>query len=514
MNRRQLIRTALATGLVAATRTGAAAPATVKFRDDPFTLGIASGEPTSDRIVLWTRLAPEPLAPLGGLSAPFIPVDWVLATDERCANVVRSGTAYATPDWAYSVHIELVRLDPGRTYWYRFTAGGVQSPIGRTRMAPAPGAAVDRLRFAVASCQQYEHGYYGAYRHMLDDDLDFIVHVGDYIYEESWGVAPFVRQHPQREVYTLDDYRAQYALYKQDPDLRAAHAAHPWFVTWDDHEVENDYATDHSVNGDDPVWFHERRAAAYRAYYEHQPLPRRAVPFGAGLRLHTGVRFGDLANLILLDTRQYRSVRLCPRPPGSSKVLADCRAGESPADSMLGARQENWLDYQLATSRARWNLLAQSVVMSYIDEESGPQRRYWTDSWNGYSAARQRLLDTLTRNEATNPVILSGDIHSFLVGGIRARPDDRTTNLLASEFVTSSISSQGLPESHIAALRQANPDLAFGTSAHRGYLRLALTPKRLEADLVAMERTDTRDTPRRTLASFVVEDGVAGPLRA
>ncbi|MBV6418195.1 MAG: Alkaline phosphatase D [Steroidobacteraceae bacterium] len=514
MNRRQLIRTALATGLLATTRTRAAGAAPTKFRDDPFTLGIASGEPTADRVVLWTRLAPEPLAPLGGLTAPFIPVDWVLAEDERLQKVVRSGTAYATPDWAYSIHVEIIRLDPGRTYWYRFTAGGVQSPIGRTRTAPAAGAALDRLRFAVASCQQYEHGYYGAYRHMLDDDLDFIVHVGDYIYEESWGVAPFVRQHPQREVYTLDDYRAQYALYKQDPDLRAAHAAYPWFVTWDDHEVENDHAGDHSINGDDPAWFHERRAAAYRAYYEHQPLPRRAMPFGAGLRLHTGVRFGDLANLILLDTRQYRSVWRCPPPPERYKVLADCRTRGSDGETMLGERQERWFDTQLATNRTRWSFVAQGVVMSHIDEQPGPGRRYWPDAWNGYPAARQRLLDTFTRRETTNPVILSGDIHSFLVGGINATSDDLSTRMLASEFVTTSISSQGMPEERIEGFRRENPNLLFGTSASRGYLRLALTPKRLETDLVAMERTDTRDTARKTLATFVVEDGVAGPVRA
>lgn len=512
VNRRQLIQRTLATGLLAATR--ARADAQEKFRDDPFTLGIASGYPTPNGIVLWTRLAPQPLAPLGGLTAPFIPVDWVLAADERLEQVVRSGTAYATPDWAYSIHVELTRLDPGRPYWYRFTAGGAQSPIGRTRTAPAARAPLDRLRIAVASCQQYEHGYYGAYRHMLDDELDFIVHLGDYIYEESWGVPPLVRQHPQREVYTLDDYRTQYALYKQDPDLRAAHAAYPWFVTWDDHEVENDYAADSSINGDDPAWFHERRAAAYRAYYEHLPLPRSAVPFGASLQLYTGADFGDLANLTLLDTRQYRSARLCPPPPGGRKEPMKCPALENDPGSMLGARQEGWLDGRLATGRARWNLLAQGVVMSHIDEQIGPGRRYWTDSWNGYPASRQRLLDALARHSTPNPVVLGGDIHTFLVGSVNAKPDDLATKVVASEFVTTSISSQGLAESRIDDYKRGNPNLLFGTSAYRGYLRLALTPQRLETDLVAMERTDTRDTPRKTLAKFVVEDGVAGPVKA
>lgn len=514
INRRQLIRGTLAAGIAAAARTRTARAAPVKFRDDPFTLGIASGYPTEDRIVLWTRLAPQPLAPLGGLTLPYVPVDWVLTTDERLEHVVRSGTAWATPDWAYSIHVELTRLDPGRPYWYRFTAGGAGSPIGRTHTTPAAGAPLDRLRFAVACCQQYEQGYYGAYRHMLGDELDFIVHVGDYIYEESWGVPPLVRQHPQREVYTLDDYRAQFALYKQDPDLRAAHAAYPWFVTWDDHEVENDYAADVSVNDDDPAWFHERRAAAYRAYYEHMPLPRSAVPFGASLRLHTGVDFGDLASLVMLDTRQYRTPRPCaPLRLGPADV-DPCPALAHDPGSMLGARQESWLDGRLARGRGKWNLLAQSMAMGSIDEQVGPGRRYWAESWNDYPASRQRLLDALARHRTPNPVVLSGDLHSFLVGSLDARPGDPAAPKAAAEFVCTSISSQGISESRIEAYRRENPGLIYGTSAYRGYLRLDLTPQRLQADLMAMERIDTRDTPRRMLAQFVVEDGVAGPVPA
>lgn len=377
----------LATGLLGATRARAAESARETFRDDPFTLGIASGYPTASGVVLWTRLAPKPLAPLGGLTAPHVPVDWVLATDEKFTRVVRSGTVYATPDWAYSVHVELTRLEPARLYWYRFTAGGVRSPVGRTRTAPAAGAPQDRLRFAVASCQQYEHGYYGAYRHMLADD---------------------------------------------------------------------------------PDWFRARRAAAYRAYYEHMP------------------------------------------PPGGRKEPMDCPALGHDAGSMLGARQEAWLDRGLGQGRARWNLLAQGVVMSHIDERAGPGRRYWTDSWNGYPASRQRLLDALVRHRTPNPVCLSGDLHTFLVGGIHATPDDLTTAVVATEFVTSSISSQGLSEARIDALRKENPNLVFGTSACRGYLRCEITPQRLAADPVAMERTDVRDASRRTLAAFVVEDGAPG----
>jgi alkaline phosphatase D len=485
----------------------------LRFSKDPFTLGVASGYPTPDGVVLWTRLAPEPLAPGGGVDAPVVPVDWQLATDERFANVVRSGTEYATADWAHSVHVELIRLEPAREYWYRFTAGGVQSPVGRTRTAPAAGTSLPRLRFTVTSCQQYEHGYYTAYRYMLADELDFIVNVGDYIYEQSWGVPPFVRQHPMREAYTLDQYRTIYGLYKSDPDLKAAHAAYPWFVTWDDHEVDNDYAADVSENDDDPQWFRARREAAYRAYYEHMPLPRNAVPFGASMNLFANATYGDLVSLYLLDERQYRTPRPCAPQPGGRKTPVDCPELANDQGTMLGARQEKWFDRRVAASKARWNLIAQGLLMSHNDEAEGPGRRYWTDAWNGYPATRARVLASLERHRASNPVMFSGDIHTFLVGGINARPDDLSTPLVATEFVGTSVSSQGLPESRVDSIKRENPNFVFGTSQYRGYLRADVTPGRLGVDLVAIDSVLVPDSPRRVLAAFAVADGVAGPQR-
>jgi alkaline phosphatase D len=484
------------------------------FKDDPFTLGVASGYPTPDSVVLWTRLARQPLAPGGGMGPDVIPVDWEIAADENFRRVVQRGTAYAEPDWAHAVHVEPVGLEPATHYWYRFTVGGQRSAAGRTRTAPAAGADVDRLRLALASCQQYEHGYYVAYRHMLEDDLDLVLHVGDYIYENSWG-DQLVRHHGAPECYTLEDYRARYALYRGDRDLQAAHAACPWMVTWDDHEVDNDYANDVSEENDDPALFLARRAVAYKAYYEHMPLPRRAVPFGPNLRLYCAQSFGGLADVVMLDERQYRSPQACPRPgrSGGNRV-SDCAELFDSQRTKLGARQEQWLAARLAASKARWNLLAQGTVVARIDEQPGPGERFWTDAWNGYPAARERLLDTLVTTRAANPVVLSGDIHAFLVANLNQRPADFASPIVASEFTTTSITSRGVSQKAVDERLSENPNLLLASSQYRGYLRLDLRAERLEADLVAMQTVERPDAGRSLLAKFVVEAGRPGPVRA
>jgi len=515
MNRRDLIQAMLAAG-AAALPQARAADAGVKFRSDPFTLGVASGYPQPDTVVLWTRLAPSPLEPGGGVEARLVAVDWELATDDGFGHIARRGTEFATRDWGHSVHVEPAGLEPAREYWYRFTAGGARSAAGRTRTAPAAGASPASLRLAVASCQQYEHGYYGAYRHMLADGLDAIVHVGDYIYEESWGTRR-VRHHGSPEARTLDEYRARYALYKSDPDLAAAHAACPWLLTWDDHEVENDYAGDISVNDDDPAWFTARRAAAYQAYYEHLPLPHFMRPFDGRMRIHTALSWGDLATLVMMDGRQYRSPHACPHPGrrGTARVDAalcpELAAGER---EMLGAKQARWVDTALDARRGRWNLLANGVLMGYADEAPGPGARFWTDSWNGYPAARRRFLDSLAGGKVANPVVLAGDLHAFVVGRLNATPEDPSSPVVASEFVTTSITSQATPQRIIDAMTAANANLVYGSSQHRGYVRLAVAPERLTADLVAMENVDRADAPRRVERSFVVEDGRPGPVDA
>jgi alkaline phosphatase D len=488
-----------------------AAPA---FPSYPFTLGVASGYPSPDGIALWTRLAPAPLAPGGGLDPRTYLVRWEIAADEGFGRVIDQGLAYATPEWAHAVHVETARLAPARSYWYRFHAGDATSPVGRFRTAPALDAEPERLRFAFASCQHYEQGYYAAYRHMLADELDLIVHLGDYVYESSWG-EHHVRRHEGPEPMTLDQYRARHACYRLDPDLQAAHAACAWLFTWDDHEVENDYAGSLSENRDNPRWMLARRAAAYRAYFEHLPLRRAMTPFGPDLRLHTRVPWGRLAECSMLDTRQHRSPQPCPRPGrAGSNMIEHCAAREDPAASMLGDRQEQWLAAGLAASRARWNLLGQTTRMAPADNRAGPDELFYSDSWDGYPAARQRLLDTLVATRAANPVVLGGDVHSFWVNDLKRDFAREDAPVVASEFVTTSVTSQPPPEEAIQTAAKEGAHVHFATGLHRGYVRMTLTSQQLTADLRALDDARKRDATCTTLSTWVVEDGRPGPQRA
>lgn len=484
----------------------------LRFRDDPFTLGVASGYPTPASVVLWTRLAPAPLQPGGGLPADaVVPVAWEIATDDRMKSIVRQGVDYATGEWAHSIHAEPDGLEPGRDYWYRFTAGGQRSPIGHTRTAPRGDTDNARMRIAVASCQQYEHGYYVAYRHMLADDLDLIVHVGDYIYEASWGRNP-IRRHDSPEAITLNDYRIRHALYRGEQELQDAHAACPWLVTWDDHEVENDYAGGTSEEDDDPEWFLARRAAAYRAYYEHMPLPRRAAPYGADMRLFAQRSFGQLANVIVLDSRQHRSPLACTSPARRGSRSVNCPQLHETSRTKLGVIQEHWVRNQMGASRARWNILAQGTVMAYADQQPGAGELFGNDGWNGYPAARARLMESIAQTQLSNPVILSGDVHSFMAANHHRTPADRESGLVASEFVTTSITSEGAAQEILDARRADNPDLVFANSERRGYLRLELTRERLQAECVAMESVADRGAGKFVQQTLVVENGSAGIL--
>jgi alkaline phosphatase D len=486
-----------------------------RFSTNPFSLGIASGYPSPDGMVLWTRLAPSPLEPGGGMPPEVIPVDWAIATDERMRSIVQHGTDYATPEWAHSIHVEPSGLDPGRDYWYRFESGGVRSPIGRTRTASTRGAPLDRLKVGVVNCQHYEQGYYTAYRHMLADDLDLIIHVGDYIYEGN--SVKKVRHHNMPVAFTLDDYRARHALYRGDKDLANAHAATPWLLIWDDHDVANDYANDVSEDDDDPQLFLARRAAAYQAYYEHMPLPRWAVPSGPAMRLYATRSFGDLASIVLLDQRQYRTPEACPplgRAGGHRVDEAKCPELDDPNRTMLGGRQEAWVQGQLTSSQTRWNLLAQGTLMGHNNEAALPEHRYWTDAWNGYPAARERLMKFLSERHIPNPVVLSGDIHAFVVSGLHLKAADLDSPIVAPEFVATSISSDAVPESYFENARKLNPNLLTATGEHRGYVRLDITKDHLRADLIAIDTVKTPDSGRSTLVSYVVEAGKPGLVAA
>ena len=472
----------------------------------PFSLGVASGYPAPGGVVLWTRLT--------GVLAP-VAVQWEVAADEAMKSIVLSGEATADPAWAHSVHVEVKGLAPERWYWYRFMAAGAESAVGRTRTAPAADAPNPRLRFAFASCQQYEQGHYGAHRHIAADAPDLVAFLGDYIYESSWG-KDRVRSHGASEPYTLDQYRDRYALYRSDPDLQAAHAACPWIVTWDDHEVDNDYAGDRSEDGMEREPFLARRAAAYRAYYEHMPLPARMRPNGPDMRIHTHLDWGSLARFHVLDTRQYRSWQACPRKGrrgGSNTVdIENCTRLPAPGRSMLGRGQERWLDGMLRDSRAAWNFVAQTTPMAQFDTKPGPGRRAWTDGWDGYPAARLRLFDSL--KNAANPVVLGGDVHWFGASQLKLDFDDPASPVVASEFVATSITSQSWSQERLNPYLPDNPHILLADSRFRGYSRAEVRRDRLQVDLRAMESVQRRAAPCGTLASFVVEDGKPGPLRA
>jgi alkaline phosphatase D len=502
-SRRSVLGAGLGLAGLGLLRPTAARAADIRFESNPFTLGVASGYPEPNAVVLWTRVAPQPFVPGGGMPDAPVAVDWELADDEAFARVRRSGTTYATPDWAHSVHVEVSGLEPAREYWYRFTSGGARSGAGRARTA----GATSRLKLGVASCQYYEHGYYAAYRALAGADLDLLVHVGDYIYEQR-GIAR-VRTHDAPEAYTLDDYRHRYALYKSDADLQRAHAACAWMVTSDDHEVDNDYAGDTSEEGDSGELFLARRAAAYQAYYEHMPLPRRLLPLGPHQRLYTRRSFGDLVDLHMLDGRQFRSPQAC----GPEPLVAPCAELYAAQRTMLGAAQETWLHGALGASRARWNLLGQQTLFAHFDQSGEQDLRYWADGWSGYPAARARLVDFLAERRIANPVVLSGDIHAFLVNDVNRRADDPGSAVVATELVTTSISSPARPQADFDRWLPENGNVRLARSEHRGYLAIDIRPERLRAELVAVDDVAKADSPTRVLATFDVENGKPGVAR-
>jgi alkaline phosphatase D len=474
----------------------------LKFATTPFVLGVASGYPTPSGMILWTRLMHE------SLGQPAVPVQWEVATDERMGKIVRRGTEYATAEWAHSLRIEVSGLDAGREYWYRFTAGGQQSSIGRTHTAPSFRAKPERLRVAVASCQKYETGYFTAYRHMLDEDIDLIVHVGDYIYEYESSGRDAVRGDGSGETYSLDEYRARYALYKRDLNLQAVHAAHPWLVTWDDHEVTNDYAGDSTYDRSGEAVL-ERRAAAYRAYYEHMPLPRSAQPTGPYMHLYASSTYGNLLQFHMLDSRQYRSPLICLDDEGPG---VHCAAIFDNTRTMLGKQQEAWLKSALVRRRTRWNVLAQGTPMAHADLDPGPGVGYRRDVWDGFPAARQRLLNTLVGLKVDNPVMINGDIHAFQVANINMRANDITSPVIASEFTTTSITSGGMSQRGFSERLKTNPNILLADGTRRGYLLLEFNHERAQADLITVDTIREPTATRGSMGRYVVENGKPGPI--
>jgi alkaline phosphatase D len=515
MDRRAFLRsTARLAALAALGQLGACTPSQpVRFDRDPFTLGVASGDPLPGGVVLWTRLAPDPLKG-GGMGSAPVDVEWLVARDDAMKDVVRSGTSSALAELAHSVHVDVGGLEPDRVYWYRFRAAGAESPIGRTRTAPANGAAPSALRFAFGSCQNYTQGYYTAHANLAREDLHAVLFLGDYVYEGT-ARGDIVRGYDKRGwSFSLADYRDRYAQYKTDRDLQASHAAFPWIVTWDDHEVENNYAG--GIDRDDPSnkAALARRAAGYQAFYEHMPV-RAPRPQGPELKLHRSIAYGGLATFFVLDTRQYRSpeVALCREQEQTTSGY--CPASLDPKRTMLGAEQRGWLLKGLGDSSSTWNIVAQSVRFAQQDSSPDGGKHVFdgVDNWMGYVADRQMILDQFARTK--NPVVLSGDSHVNFVYELKRDFGDPTSPTVAAELLGTSISSEGDPrvEQTLFTSSAKNPQLRF-VDNHRGYVRCTVEGGRLLADFRAVSTVRQPTATVRTTASFVVDDGTPGARRA
>ena len=505
MNRREVLAAGLG-GLVGVLGRPRRTLAQDSLLGYPFSLSVASGEPLPDGVVLWTRLAPDPFHGGGMRNRPFA-VRWEIAADDRMQRVLRQGEALARPELGHSVHVEVSGLEPAREYWYRFNAGGEASPIGRTRTAPAPGASVGRLRFGVAGCQAYEQGYYTAYRHLAEEQLDFVFHYGDYIYE-SRSYADGARELPEPadETYSLEGYRNRYAAYKADPDLQAAHRSAPFVVSFDDHEVDDNWAGEVARENVPPEVFLLRRAAAFQAYYEHMPLRLSSLPQGSRMSMYRQFRFGDLAAVNVLDTRQYRTDQPC-----GDGNRTDCADALDPARTMLGTSQESWLFDRLRGSQARWNVLAQQVMMMRTDySEDEDVVLSSMDKWDGAVAARQRLLDFLERNEIANPVVLTGDIHRNFAGELKTDFADENSATVGCEFVATSISSGGDGTDQtplFQALLAQNPYVKFHND-QRGYLSIEVSPDLWLTHFRVVDYVSRPGAALRTRATYVVENGI------
>ncbi|WP_409472478.1 alkaline phosphatase D family protein [Streptomyces sp. HC307] len=506
---------AFAVNLPTAGVAGAAELDAARITDDPFTLGVASGDPLPESVLLWTRLAPAPYQPDGGLPAERVTVHWELARDENFRRPVRRGTTTAHPEFHHTVHVEVGHLEPGRVYYYRFRAGSWVSPTGRTRAAPSTRDQVAALKLAAVSCQAYHDGYFTPYGHLAQDDVDVVFHLGDYLYEYAVNAVGGQRNytdrtlpaHFNRETVTLEDYRLRYALYKTDPDLRAAHAAHPFVVTWDDHETENNYADDIPENDVPPEEFLLRRASAYRAYWENQPLRRPQLPDGPDMQLYRRLHWGRLAQFDVLDTRQYRSNQAYG--DGSDVPGPEI---DDPTRTMTGETQERWLLDGWQQSRALWNVVPQQVVFSQRKFDLTEPSRVSMDAWDGYRPSRRRVLDGAKAAGIENLMVLAGDVHVGYAFDIKDDFDDPASPTVGTEIVATSIASgrDGAEKpANWNTYMTANPHLKF-YNGRRGYVTVALGREQARADFRTVPYVTTPGAPVTTAASFVTQVGEPG----
>ena len=476
-----------------------------------FQHGVASGDPLSDRLIIWTRVTPRDLS-----NAPPVQLRWRVGTDPDLRSIVARGTAETSSERDYTVKVDVGGLTPGRPYFYAFDVDGEQSPVGRTRTFPTTA---ERMRFALVSCSNYPAGYFNPYAAIVRRlDLDAVVHVGDYIYEFAegeYGAGAVINRIPQpaQEAVALADYRARYATYRTDPDLQEAHRLFPFIAVWDDHELANDAwaggAINHNPEKGEGDWT-TRKAAAYKAYLEWMPIRESSDP---AIHLYRTIRFGTLADLVMLDTRALRDRQVAN---SDAAGLADSKR------TLIGAAQEAWMFDQLRASQragTSWTLLGQQVMFSSITLPG--TRPTNTDQWDGYPAQRDRVLDFIERERIRNLVILSGDAHSSWGFDVARNPwhlyqPAAGAGSLAVELVTPAISSPPPPmftsssgPDASAALRVAFPHLKYLEGAHRGFIVVELTRDRMKADWVFSPDARVRSDAEVAGGSLVCERGSA-----
>lgn len=477
-----------------------------------FPLGVASGDPVSDGFVLWTRLAPMPMAEDGGLSAP-VNVTWQVAEDENFARVIKAGQSVANKQWAHSVHVEVQGLQPLRQYYYRFIANGQNSPTGRAKTAPMFGAPVDKLRFGIASCQHYEQGFFNAYNDMVAQAPDLIIHLGDYIYESSWG--PQVRRQATTEAISLTDYRRLHAQYKTDPALQAAHAHAPWIFIWDDHEVVNDYADLNDENYMPLEQMRARRAAAYKAYYEHMPVRLRSRPQGEHMRLHDYFYYGNLMTMALTDGRQYRDDQACQTPEDGGAQMVSCAELDDPSRSMFGKAQERWLMPSFLRSGATWEVLAQPTLFSRLyqkDRDGNPAS--WSDGWDGYKPTRDMIIQAAEQRRPKNFISIGGDMHSWWQADLKTDYSNPDSQTVGTEFVTTSVTAHSYAYNRFTQMLPDNPHIHFFDDRKRGYSLVNVTPENWTFEMKEMTSVYDPKAGAQTRKKYVVESGNQGAIEA
>ena len=514
LNRREMIAALSALGL---------APSAFARDDEPsftFAHGVASGDPQRDRVILWTRVTPvDPTETLR--------VRWTVASDPGMKQVRQTGRFVTDQRRDFTVKVDAAGLDPGLTYYYQFEARGVKSPVGRTRTLPV--GRVDRLRLAFASCANYPHGYFNAYARIAErDDLDFVLHLGDYLYEYKLGVysdpelAGKRDVVPTHEIVALNDYRQRYGLYRSDPDLQEVHRQHPFITVWDDHEIANnswrDGAENHNPDQGEGDW-RTRRRSAVQAFNEYMPI---RVSSPTDDKIYQGFRFGDLADILMLDTRLHGRDKEADRTAGESEIASTNAQVADAKRTLLGFDQEAWLARELRRSKDRkqpWRVLGQQVMMAHNSRTQGRTIRN-PDQWDGYAPSRERLFDVLRERDIRNNVVLTGDIHSSWANDLSSNPWAASATadearVVGVEFIGPAISSPGLrSEAQAVTDRErvlsTSPHIKYVELHRRGYGVLDVTRDRAQCEWYHLPTVSVRDERQELAAVYASEAGNNG----